>query len=165
MLVRKDQLGALGMSFGELQARFPVFSAEFTQVEGTADTLIFQTDALPVSNPKDTDEASARLRKHLKALILYRSIRRDYEMNKDQKWALYEIDCGPKQTVPEPCAVFCVAYYLSSLVRYQPHVLDTLLASGDAWVIDSFLSQCPLEFVYALLHQFWRKEYILKPAA
>jgi hypothetical protein len=39
----------------------------------------------------------------------------------------------------EPLAIYAVFYFLSSLVRYNPDFLESLLASRDSWIIERFV--------------------------
>ena len=44
----------------------------------------------------------------------------------------------------EPLATYAVIYFLSSLVRYYPDFLESLLASRDAWIIERFMQSAPV---------------------
>ena len=44
-------------------------------------------------------------------------------------------------------AIYCCTYYLGSLVRYRPQVLETMLATKDAWMIERFIMQAPITFL------------------
>ena len=44
----------------------------------------------------------------------------------------------------EEMATYSVLYFLSSLVRYHPEYMDSIAASTDAWLIESFVNSAPL---------------------
>lgn len=44
-------------------------------------------------------------------------------------------------------AIYCLAFYLGSLVRYRPQYLESLLATKDAWIVERFLYQAPITFL------------------
>jgi hypothetical protein len=44
-------------------------------------------------------------------------------------------------------AIYCCTYYLGSLIRYRPQVLETMLTTKDAWMIERFVMQTPITFL------------------
>jgi hypothetical protein len=46
--------------------------------------------------------------------------------------------------IKEPLATYAVIYFLSSLVRYHPDFLESLLASRDAWLMERFINSAPV---------------------
>lgn len=158
VLMSRGQLDSLGMSLDQLRKRVPDFFNAYVQVEGGPKSYRFETGAYPTNTDKEREEALTRLRSYLRTLNLYRPMKREGSGG----WALYRMST---HTIPQPAAIYAIAFYLSSLVRYQPHALEALLASADAWVIESFLTQCPLEFSYTMLNHMWRREHIFEFAA
>ena len=54
----------------------------------------------------------------------------------------------PKQVpMNEMIAIYIVTYYLGSLVKYRPEVLERMLARRDAWMLESFIRSTPTTFL------------------
>jgi YaaC-like Protein len=47
----------------------------------------------------------------------------------------------------EMLAIYCCMYYLGSLVRYRPDLLEAMLSTKDAWIIERFTKAAPLAFL------------------
>jgi YaaC-like Protein len=47
----------------------------------------------------------------------------------------------------EMLAIYCCMYYLGSLVRYRPDLLEAMLSTKDAWIIERFTKSAPLAFL------------------
>jgi YaaC-like protein len=47
----------------------------------------------------------------------------------------------------EPIAVYAIMFYLGSLVRYRPDVLEGMLATKDAWIIERFVHSASITFL------------------
>jgi YaaC-like Protein len=47
----------------------------------------------------------------------------------------------------EPMAIYLAMFFLGSLVRYRPDVLDELLGTASAWLLESFVASAPLLFL------------------
>jgi hypothetical protein len=47
----------------------------------------------------------------------------------------------------EVLAIYCCMFHLGSLVRYRPHVLESMLAKKDAWMIERFVKGAPITFL------------------
>jgi YaaC-like Protein len=47
----------------------------------------------------------------------------------------------------ELLAIFCCMFYLGSLVRYRPDLLEAMLSKKDAWIIERFTKAAPLAFL------------------
>ena len=53
------------------------------------------------------------------------------------------------QLVPmhEVLAIYCCMFHLGSLVRYRPDLLEGMLSTKDAWIIERFTKNAPLAFL------------------
>lgn len=49
--------------------------------------------------------------------------------------------------VPLPLARYAALFYLSSLVRYKPSAIDAQTEPRQAWIMDSFVDEVPLELL------------------
>ena len=55
---------------------------------------------------------------------------------------------GPKvSTMNEMHAIYVVMYFLGSLVRYRPDLLENMLLTKDAWLLERFIKSAPLTFL------------------
>jgi hypothetical protein len=59
----------------------------------------------------------------------------------------------------ELIAIYCSMYFLSSLVRYRPELLEAMLSTKDAWLIERFIKSAPLTFL-RLARNLFDKEYL-----
>ncbi len=57
-------------------------------------------------------------------------------------------------------ATYVTMFYLSSLVRYQPAYLETLLNSKDAWIIERFAYSAPSTFLRSIGNLILQKDYV-----
>ena len=57
----------------------------------------------------------------------------------------------------EMLAIYCCMFYLGSLVRYRPEILEAMLLTKDAWLIERFVKSAPLTFLRLVRNQFDRK--------
>lgn len=64
--------------------------------------------------------------------------------------------------IPQAIAIYGVMFYLGSLVRYQPHTYDRMLTEKDAWVLESFLRNCPIGYVKLILGAIFKKEFVIE---
>jgi len=54
----------------------------------------------------------------------------------------------PRQLIMnEIFAIYAVMFFLGSLVRYRPEILESMLATKDAWLIESFIRSAPIAFL------------------
>jgi hypothetical protein len=53
----------------------------------------------------------------------------------------------------EMLAIYCCMYFLGSLVRYGPDLLEAMLATRDAWIIERFTKSAPLAFLRHIRNQ------------
>jgi len=60
----------------------------------------------------------------------------------------------------EPLAIYVVMFYLGSLVRYNPHYLEKLLNSKDAWIIERFSNSSTITFLRHLSNLIVGHDYI-----
>lgn len=61
--------------------------------------------------------------------------------------------------MPSSLARYCVAFYLSSLVRYRPSRLDVRASPMESWVADAFTDQVPIWMLRDALNGFERSSY------
>ncbi len=54
---------------------------------------------------------------------------------------------GSTWPMNELCAIYLSMFFVGSLVRYRPYVLDELLGTSGAWLLESFVSSAPLLFL------------------
>ncbi len=47
----------------------------------------------------------------------------------------------------EVLAIYCCMFFLGSLVRYKPDLLEKMLSTKDAWLIERFTKSVPLTFL------------------
>jgi hypothetical protein len=47
----------------------------------------------------------------------------------------------------EILAIYIVMFFLGSLVRYRPDLLEDMLSTKDAWIIERFTKSAPLTFL------------------
>jgi hypothetical protein len=47
----------------------------------------------------------------------------------------------------EVLAIYCLMFHLGSLVRYRPDLLEGMLSTKDAWLIERFTKSAPLAFL------------------
>jgi len=50
----------------------------------------------------------------------------------------------------EALAIYLCMFVLGSLVRYRPYLLDDLLGSPAAWLLESFVAYAPLLYLRAI---------------
>lgn len=54
----------------------------------------------------------------------------------------------PKKTaMNEVLAIYIIMFHLGSLVRYRPWVLEKMLSTKDAWIVERFVKAAPLTFL------------------
>jgi hypothetical protein len=59
----------------------------------------------------------------------------------------------------ELIAIYCSMFFLGSLVRYRPELLEAMLSTKDAWLIERFTKSAPLTFL-RLVRNLFDKEYL-----
>lgn len=50
----------------------------------------------------------------------------------------------PRMEMNEALAIYLITFYLGSLVRYRPWVLEAMLETKDAWIIERFVKSTPI---------------------
>ncbi len=54
----------------------------------------------------------------------------------------------------ESIAIYCCMFFLGSLVRYRPELLEGMLSTKDAWIIERFIKSAPLTFLRLIRNLF-----------
>ena len=54
----------------------------------------------------------------------------------------------------EPIAIYCAMFFLGSLVRYRPEILEAMLLTKNAWIIERFIKSAPLTFLRHIRNLF-----------
>jgi hypothetical protein len=44
-------------------------------------------------------------------------------------------------------AIYCSMFFFGSLVRYRPDILEAMLSTSDAWLIERFIKAAPITFL------------------
>ena len=52
-----------------------------------------------------------------------------------------------KTAMNEALAIYLAMYYLGSLVRYRPWVLEEMLNTQEAWLVERFVKSAPITFL------------------
>jgi YaaC-like Protein len=63
----------------------------------------------------------------------------------------------------EILAIYCCMFFLGSLVRYRPDVLEGLLSTKDSWLIERFTKGAPLTFLGHMRNLIDGKYMVLAP--
>lgn len=156
--IDRDYLRRHCGSIETFESEAPSFTQVFGRVRADhPGQLKYESNPIPYATGRAQSAAISDLRRNARPLRLYRHIRND-----DSETAAHMIplDSDGGRPLPEPCVLLAIAFYLGSLVRYQPHVYDYLLGTEEAWLLEAFVRQCPLAFSYSLLNHFWRTEHL-----
>ncbi|GHO48981.1 YaaC family protein [Ktedonospora formicarum] len=62
--------------------------------------------------------------------------------------------------ITEGLSIYVTMFYLSSLVRYRPNYLETLLNHKPAWLIENFVTNTPQVFLRIMVSKITGKEII-----
>jgi hypothetical protein len=62
----------------------------------------------------------------------------------------------------EVLSIYAVMFYLSSLVRYRPNYLESLLNHEPAWLIDNFVNGTPETFLRIMVSKITGIDYIFR---
>ncbi len=57
----------------------------------------------------------------------------------------------------ELIAIYCCMFFLGSLVRYRPELLEAMLTTKDAWLIEQFTKSAPITFLRHIRNLFDNK--------
>jgi hypothetical protein len=163
--VSRDRVNTICGSFTAFKAAAPKFFSTFVRVRPPSPTpaeYFFEGRPRRIATRHDRKAAVRSIQQDLRKLGLYRQIRNPDVQHVGQYMLPLPVT---GRTLPEPCLIYAVTFYLGSLVRYQPHALDAMLGGADAWIIEAFLRQCPIAFAYLMMNHFWRREHIFHFAA
>lgn len=75
--------------------------------------------------------------------------------------------CAPYSTSPfvsmnQELAIYITMYFLSDLVRYNPHVIDWISETKDSWILESFVKSAPLMFLRAMNSRLIGSDILLR---
>ena len=106
---------------------------------GEEPCLFFESKPYPSADiPKIPSEVAA----HLFPTISYGTSREPF------MFMLNRHIRTPRLTpMQEMLAIYCCMYHLGSLVRYRPDILEAMLSTKDAWLIERFTKSTPLAFL------------------
>ena len=87
-----------------------------------------------------------------------------YDDNKDFDLALPYQDTSNPTPIPmnECLAIYAVMFYLSSLVRYRPNYLESLLSYKEAWLIENFVNSTPEAFLRIMVSKITETDFIFR---
>ena len=106
---------------------------------GEEPCLFFESKPYPQADiPKIPAEVAA----HLSPIISYLTAREPFLFMLNRKIRMPRL--APMQ---EMLAIYCCMYHLGSLVRYRPDILEAMLSTKDAWLIERFTKSAPLAFL------------------
>lgn len=161
-LIPRGEIEAVCGDVPTFEASSAAFMAIFHRVNSPDDPSKIRYETTPVTYTYglSTHTAVRTLRSRASSLRLFRSPIGYAE--DDRTDYLLPLDHHGRAPLPEGCVLLAIAFYLGTLVRYQPHIYDHLLGSEEAWLLESFVRQCPLAFAHLLLHHLWREEHIFK---
>ena len=58
-------------------------------------------------------------------------------------------------------AIYSITYYLSTLVRYRPDLVENFLEGKYKWLFDSFILSCPDKFLNAVVSRIVKRNVIM----
>jgi YaaC-like Protein len=87
-----------------------------------------------------------------------------FDDNKDFDLVLPYTDTTRPTPIPitEALAIYAVMFYLSSLVRYRPDYLESLLNTKPAWLIENFVTSAPETFLRIMVSKIIGIDYIFR---
>jgi len=145
-------------TLSKFAAGAPASFKVFTRVSATdEDTLRYESQPLSYTTKRTRYLALEGLRATIKDLRLFRH--GIYPREKQLEY-LVPLDNSGDRPLPEPCVLLGITFFIGSLVRYQPHIFDHLLGSEEAWLLESFIRQCPLAFSHIMLNHLWNVEHL-----
>lgn len=143
------------------EAEAPSFLRLFRRVaSGNPAKLRYETRPISYASHRGRRVAHDELTREMRKLRLYRQM-----MNSEDNLSaeyLIPLSYQGRKPLPEPCVLLAITFYLGSLVRYQPHIYDHLLGSEEAWLLESFVRQCPLAFSHIMLNHLWKWEHLFQ---
>ncbi len=63
-----------------------------------------------------------------------------------------------RSVLPQLLAIYAITYYLGSITRYRPHEFDQLAAGKYGPMIEAFLSENPVQFIYLVASDLMQQE-------
>ena len=143
------------------EAEAPQFLQLFKRVASNdPQQLHYESESLPWATRGEYRAAYHKLRDAIRSLRLYRYP--GNAVSRPSAEYLIPLNTQGRDPLPEPCVLLAITFYLGSLVRYQPHIYDRLLGSEEAWLLDSFIRQCPSAFSFIMLNHLWRLEHLFE---
>ncbi len=84
--------------------------------------------------------------------------------NRDFDLVLPYNDTTNPTSVPmnEALAIYAVMFYLSSLVRYRPNYLESLLNQKSAWLIENYVNSTPETFLRTMVSKITEKDFVFR---
>jgi hypothetical protein len=157
--VDRGELAYLGKSVQQL-IRASGLSGRWNQVQGNGQNshiMLEQVNGVPYKGrPLDcVDELFRSIRPALWSVVTTTYPHRKYYLNSDSKLGLHR--------VPQWASVYVLFYYLSDLTRYRPVHFDRFLESKYGPQIESFLDECPRQFLFLMASELLKRE--VAPAA
>ena len=135
------------------------FSSLFQRVApDKPETLSYETEPIYYDHGRQRLASIEKLRTAMRRVRLHRPFVHSGESaTTEYLIPLRETGTEP---LPEPCVLFAITFYLGSLVRYQPHIYDRILGTEEAWLLESYVRQCPIAFAHIMLNHLWRTEHL-----
>jgi len=133
--------------------------AEFEIADGGRDSVCFQ-QRNPDSYSIDPAEALAQ--------IIYRNRNRIWETVKTASpYRKPYVYCSPPaeqgKRLPQILSIYLLMFFLGWVTRYSPGDFDHLLDSKYGPFLDTFISECPMQFLYLMASDILGRE-VSKPA-
>ena len=160
LYLNKDDMGRLGisdveaLSEGDLATEF-----EIADDPSRSDLVCFQ-QRHPQSYSADVSEALFRVVQRVKNSI-WETVKVSSPYRKPY------IYCSPvaerKTRLPQALSVYLLMFFLGSVTRYAPLYFDDLLESRYGPLIETFISESPMQFLYLMASEILGRE-VSKPA-
>jgi YaaC-like Protein len=90
----------------------------------------------------DTERISSEVATELAGIISYNPINEPYLFFLNKR-----IESPELVPMQEFLAIYCLMFHLGSMVRYRPDLLEAMLYTKDAWLIERFTKSAPLAFL------------------
>lgn len=87
-----------------------------------------------------------------------------FDDNKDFDLVLPYRDTTNLAPIPmnEALSIYAVMFYLSSLVRYRPNYLESLLNHKPAWLIENFVNGTPETFLRMMVSKITERDFVFR---
>jgi len=104
-------------------------------------------------------------REQVKCLLPFISFNYSEDNEKDYRLTLLDIS-NPSSSdfinfFSESIIIYLLMFYLGSIVRYQPYILDNLFLSKEGWILQSFIKTCPKKFLRYMVSDIFEEEFII----